>query len=171
MKRKLLIYICMALIVMGASVYWFVNHNTASKETTKQTQTKFYIAPPEKAGTNNDLRKKLGVFNRYDGVKKEYFDQQLEAMTKKEKSVEQVKQEIYQLELWEDANKKIPEDVRCGVDTVYTAIYETKSNDYSEIDKLIKKDFNGKYADVNIYWDDKNKINRIGVLAIQFMYQ
>ncbi|MED2590327.1 hypothetical protein P4235_27610, partial [Bacillus thuringiensis] len=100
-----------------------------------------------------------------------YFDQQLEAMTKKEKSVEEVKQEIYQLELWEDANKKIPEDVRCGVDTVYTAIYETKSNDYSEIDKLIKKDFNGKYADVNIYWDDKNKINRIGVLAIQFMYQ
>lgn len=171
MKRKLLIYICMALIVMGASVYWFVNHNTASKESTKQTHSKFYIAPPEKAGTNNDLRKKLGVFNRYDGVKKEYFDQQLEAMTKKEKLVEEVKQEIYQLELWEDANKKIPEDVRCGVDTVYTAIYETKSNDYSEIDKLIKKDFNGKYADVNIYWDDKNKINRIGVLAIQFMYQ
>ncbi|EJQ01716.1 hypothetical protein [Bacillus cereus] len=171
MKRKLFICICMALMVMGASVYWFVNHNTASKESTKQTQTKFYIAPPKKTGTNNDLRKKLGVFNHYDGVKKEYFDQQLEAMTKKEKSVEQVKQGIYQLELWEDANKKIPEDVRCGVDTVYTAIYETKSNDYSEIDRLIKKDFNGKYADVKVYWDEKNKINRIGVLAIQFMYQ
>ncbi|MEC3260715.1 fibronectin type III domain-containing protein, partial [Bacillus cereus] len=143
---------------------------TEEKQDPGETQDPFYVAPPKTSGFNTNLREKLGHYGSYDGVKKSYFNSLVRGIASGEESELDVKTELYQLELWKEPNKQ-PVDALWGAANVYTAVYKTPSNNYAEIDRMIKKQQSGKYFEIAIYWDAEAKQNVIAVLGIQFMYQ
>ncbi|HHP1097520.1 TPA: hypothetical protein ACR3Y7_003935, partial [Bacillus thuringiensis] len=146
---------------------------TEKPETKPETQDPFYVEPPKTSGFNHNLRSKLGSYGSYNGIKKSYFDSLVQDIASGEILELDAKEELYKLDLWNENNipSYLPKNTQMGVAVVNVQKFSTSSNNYRDIDKMISKNYGGKYFGISIYWDAQAKKNTIAVLNIQFMYQ
>ncbi|MGI2758561.1 hypothetical protein, partial [Bacillus cytotoxicus] len=142
-------------------------------ETKPETQDPFYVEPPKTSGFNHNLRSKLGNYGSYNGIKKSYFDSLVQDIASGDILELDAKEELYRLDLWNENNipSYLPKNTQMGVAVVNVQKFSTPSNNYRDIDKMISKNYGGKYFGISIYWDAQAKKNTIAVLNIQFMYQ
>ncbi|MDD9297117.1 hypothetical protein PVN87_13105, partial [Bacillus thuringiensis] len=138
-----------------------------------ETQDPFYVEPPKTSGFNHNLRSKLGSYGSYNGIKKTYFDSLVQDIASGDILELDAKEELYKLDLWNENNipSYLPKNTQMGVAVVNVQKFSTSSNNYRDIDKMISKNYGGKYFGISIYWDAQAKKNTIAVLNIQFMYQ
>ncbi|SME30165.1 hypothetical protein BACERE00183_02826 [Bacillus cereus] len=138
-----------------------------------ETQDPFYVEPPKTSGFNHNLRSKLGSYGSYNGIKKSYFDSLVQDIASGDILELDAKEELYKLDLWNENNipSYLPKNTQMGVAVVNVQKFSTSSNNYRDIDKMIGKNYGGKYFGISIYWDTQAKKNTIAVLNIQFMYQ
>ncbi|MGR6017746.1 hypothetical protein ACT7CM_27230 [Bacillus paranthracis] len=138
-----------------------------------ETQDPFYVEPPKTSGFNHNLRSKLGSYGSYNGIKKSYFDSLVQDIASGDILELDAKEELYKLDLWNENNipSYLPKNTQMGVAVVNIQKFSTSSNNYRDIDKMISKNYGGKYFGISIYWDAQAKKNTIAVLNIQFMYQ
>ncbi|MEC3018335.1 hypothetical protein P9Z80_13675 [Bacillus cereus] len=165
--------IALIVAILGSACSKNVVQDTQIQQDTKQEEKvnePFYIKPPKESSLNKELRIKLGNYGGYHGKHNEYFGKMVNDLAKGNKTEQQVKDEINKLDLWEEPGQQ-PEGVSWGVADVFAKVIKTSSNSYSEIDKLIYKEWNGKYFEVAIYWDEKAKKNTVAMLGVRFMYQ
>ncbi|SME52274.1 hypothetical protein BACERE00176_05454 [Bacillus paranthracis] len=138
-----------------------------------ETQDPFYVEPPKTSGFNHNLRNKLGSYGSYNGIKKSYFDSLVQDIASGDILELDAKEELYKLDLWNENNipSYLPKNTQMGVAVVNVQKFSTSSNNYRDIDKMIGKNYGGKYFGISIYWDAQTKKNTIALLNIQFMYQ
>lgn len=117
--------------------------------------------------------KKLGNYGSYTGIKKSFFNTLVQDMASGDILELDAKEELYKLDLWTENNipSYLPKNTQMGVAVVNVQKFNTSSNNYRDIDKMIDKNYGGKYFGMSIYWDAQAKKNTIAVLNIQFMYQ
>lgn len=149
------------------------NNGNNNGNNNDEVNSPYYVAPPKESSENSALRQKLGNYGSYTGVKKSYFDSLNQDIASSKITEEDAKVKAGTLEPWEDAKipSFLPKGTKVAVESVNIQKFNTSSNDYKVIDKMIQKDYGGTYFGINVYWNAETKQNTVSVLHVQFIYQ
>lgn len=149
------------------------NGGTTDPVNPDESKSPYYVAPPQVSSVNTALRQKLGNYGSYNGVKKTYFDNLNQDIASGNITPEDAKMKVESLDAWQENNVPtfLPKETKVLVESATIQSFNTKSNDYQVIDKMIEKNYGGKYFGISVYWNAETKQNTVSVLHVQFMYQ